>query len=479
LHDASRLQWRKTLFLRKFASGEAISSTRSICTGARPSPVSRSLMPYPATVPTHVDLSQLGEPVYRGSVQNLYAVPGHPAFIICETTPAGSVFDVGSIFDIEGNDLNRAIFRHAMYSRLAQRETWQRVKSAIESDARMDAQWKKELLTGPLEQMLEQGAQTHHIGMLDAVTGEIVQNGIPANPSCYNVVRRFPVMKPPQRTLLGNFVFDYVQFHQSDTYVVPLEYIVRFGVTSGSSVLRKYESLSPADRQAYEQELGINGAMRAWQTLDRPIFDLTSKYEPEDRAVTKQEALLMSGLSSQNFLDTIKMAILGGCAVSELLDGIGLQLWDLKWEFAVDREDLFYVDTIDADSFRATSALAVEDRSLIIHYNKQAMRDYYKIVHADWYAGINVAKQEAQKSGQPFKDVLKAGQAAGTYPQTPDVDAGFLKLQADKTRLIRQHVLGETDTAAIRAGLIATGQAEAEFYRSRGLLAELMKANAV
>lgn len=436
-------------------------------------------MPYPATVPTHVDLSQLGEPVYRGSVQNLYSVPGHPAFIICETTPAGSVFDVGSIFDIEGNDLNRAIFRHAMYSRLADPQTWRRVKAAIEADAKMDADWKKELLAGPLEQMLEQGAQTHHVGMLDAVTGAVVQHGIPENPSCYNVVRRFPVMKPPQRTLLGNFVFDYAQFHQSDTYVVPLEYIVRFGVTSGSSVLRKYESLSQADRRAYEQELGISGAMRAWQMLDRPVYDLTSKYEPEDRAVTKQEALLMSGLSAQSFLDTIKMAILGGCAVSELLDGIGLQLWDLKWEFAVDREDLFYVDTIDADSFRATSTIPVEGRSLIIHYNKQAMRDYYKIVHPEWYAGINAAKQEAQKAGRPFKEVLKAGQQAGTYPHTPEVDAAFLKLQADKTKLIRQHVLGETDSATIRSGLTATGEAEAEFYRALGLLPELMKANAV
>ncbi|HAL71500.1 MAG TPA: hypothetical protein DCP71_06960, partial [Verrucomicrobiales bacterium] len=102
-------------------------------------------------------------------------------------------------------------------------------------------------------------------------------------------------------------------------------------------------------------------------------YDLTSKYEPEDRAVSKQEALLMSGLSAQHFTDTIKMALLGAWAVRDLLDEIGLQLWDLKWEFAVDREELLFVDTIDADSFRATSTVPVEGRSLIIHYNKQAM----------------------------------------------------------------------------------------------------------
>lgn len=435
-------------------------------------------MSHPAPAPTHLDLSKLGEPVYRGSVQNLYAVPGHPGFVACETTPAGSVFDVGSIFNIEGNDLNRAIFRHAMYSRLGQPETWRRVKAAIEATP-MDEAWRQELLSGPLELMLENGAATHHIGMVDARTGEIVRQGMPANPSCYNVVRRFPVMHPPQRTLLGTHVFDYVQFHQSATYVVPLEYIVRFGVTSGSSILKKYQSLGEPAKRAYEQELGLSKPMGVWEMLERPIYDLTSKYEPEDRAVSKQEALLMSGLSGQDFLQTIKMAILGGWAVRELLETAGLLLWDLKWEFAVDREELLFVDTIDADSFRATTFLDVEGRRLVIHYNKQAMRDYYRLVHPGWYAGINDAKVQAQRAGIPFKQVLKEGQAAGRWPATPAVDPLFLELQARKTVLIREHVLSQRPAEAIKADLQAAGEAEVAFYKSKGLLNDLLAANAV
>jgi phosphoribosylaminoimidazole-succinocarboxamide synthase len=430
-------------------------------------------------LPARIDLSSLSEPVYRGSVQNLYAVPDHPSYIVCETTPAGSVFDVGSIFTIDGNDLNRAIFRHAMYSRLGQTQTWQRVQAALLKADSIPQTWCDQLMDGVLPAMLESGALTHHVGMLDAQTGEIITQGMPTSPSCYNVVRRFPVMKPAQRNVMGNFVFDYAQFHQNTTYVVPLEYIVRFGVTSGSSVLRKYESLSDKERRAFEQELGLTGPMQAWQMLDRPIYDLTSKYEPEDRAVTKQEALLMSGLSAQHFTGSIKMALLGAWAVKDLLDEIGLQLWDLKWEFAIDGEDLLFVDTIDADSFRATSTVPVDGRSLIIHYNKQAMRDYYRFVTADWYADVNAAKAEAAKSGAAFKDVLKAGQAEGKFLATPVVDAAFLDIQAKKTALIKQHVLGESDAASIRAGLIETGLAEAEFYRSHGLLAELLKANGI
>jgi phosphoribosylaminoimidazole-succinocarboxamide synthase len=386
---------------------------------------------------------------------------------------------VGSIFTIDGNDLNRAIFRHAMYSRLTEKGTWQRVEAALLKTTTLGQTWRDQLMDGVLPAMLENGAMTHHVGMLDAESGQVVGSGMPANPSCYNVVRRFPVMTPPQRNVMGNFVFDYALFHQSTTYVVPLEYIVRFGVTSGSSILRKYEALSEKEQRAFEQELGLTGPMKAWQMLDRPIYDLTSKYEPEDRAVTKQEALLMSGLSVQHFTGTIKMALLGAWAVRDLLDEIGLQLWDLKWEFAVDGDDLLFVDTIDADSFRATSTVPVDGHSLIIHYNKQAMRDYYRLVTADWYAGVNAAKQEAAKSGAPFKSVLKAGQAEGKYPNTPIVDAAFLDIQAKKTALIKQHVLGESDAASIRAGLIETGLAEAEFYRSHGLLADLLKLNAI
>lgn len=429
------------------------------------------------SAPTSINLGQLGEPVYNGSVQRLFAAPGHPAYMVCETTPAGSVFDVGSIFEIKENDLNRAVFRHALYSLLGKASTWQKVKQRLESDSSIDAAWKKELLQGPLETMLSGGGLTHHVGMVDAKTGAVVTAGMPENPSCFNVVRRFPVMKPPQRPFLGAHVYDYEQFYLSSTYVVPLEYIVRFGITGGSSILRKHAALNDAAKRAYEQELGLTQPMEAWQMLNHPIYDLTSKYEPEDRNVSRQEALLMSGLATQGFLDTVKMALLGAYVVRGILDDIGLTLWDMKWEFAVDDDDCFFVDTVDTDSFRATSTLEHEGRKLILHYNKQAMRDYYKIVHADWYAGVNDAKKEAAKQGGPFTTILREGQASGKWPNTPEVEAEFLALQAEKTLLIREHILGQRTDA--KEKLEACGKAEVAFYATRGLLAPYAELNGI
>jgi hypothetical protein len=187
----------------------------------------------------------------------------------------------------------------------------------------------------------------------------------------------------------------------------------------------------------------------------------------------------MSGLEAEAFLTTVKMSILGAWAVRQLLDEIGLLLWDIKWEFAVDDGDFYYVDTIDTDSFRATSFLEMDGRKLVLHYNKQAMRDYYKIVHADWFNGVNEAKKEAQKSGVPFKQILKEGQAAGKWLNTPVVDAEFVTLQAKKMDLIRQHVLGETSADKVKSGLKDVGVAEVEFYKKRGLFEEYAKANAI
>lgn len=436
-------------------------------------------MSYPPAAPEQIDLGQLGEPLYRGSVQHLYAVPNHPSYMVCQTTEAGSVFDVGSIFHIHGSDSARAIFRHAMYTRMAQPDLWRAVRDAILSDSDLESHWKTQMLDGPLTRMIESGARTHHIGMVDAETGEIVTDRIPDHPSTFNVVRRFPVMTPPQRPLLGGHVFDYAQFHQSDTYVVPLEYIVRFGITSGSSVLKKYEVMSAAARKTYELELGMGEPMRPWSWLNPPVFDLTSKYEPEDRNVSRQEALLMSGLSSGDFLNTIQLALLGGYAVREILKSADLSLWDLKWEFAVDRDSLLFVDTIDSDSFRATRFVDVEGQRLVVHFNKQAMRDYYRLLHSDWFAAVNAAKAEARRTGQPFKTLLKAGQESGLYPATPAVAPDFLDLQSRKILGVSRLLSEPEALSSIREEIESCAQEEIAFYRRHDRLEALIKVNRV
>ncbi len=427
----------------------------------------------------NIPLDSLGEPFYQGSVQRLYAVDGRDDLMVSETTAVGSVFDVGAIFSIEGSDVSRAVFRHALYSSMAKPETWAAVKDAIEADSELDPEVKRQLLEGVLEDCVKNGAKTHHGGMVDAQSGEVVTAGAPENPSTFNVVRRYQIIKPPQVRLFNNHMFDYSEYPSVDGNVIPLECIVRFGVTSGSSVFRKYGAMNEKEKKAFEAELGVPEPLEAWKMVKSPILDFTSKYEPEDRAVSKQEAMLMSGVDAATFLNIGKMAVLGAWVVRNLVESMGLNLWDIKWEFAKDGDDLVFVDTIDTDSIRATGMLDHNGDRFIVHVNKQAMRDYYKIAHSEWLAGINEAKSESKSKGVPFVDILRAGQEEGRWVADPEVHEEFLKIQTDKMNLVKDGILGNQESAAVKTGLDECGRAEIAFYEGLGKLNELKELNCI
>ncbi len=423
--------------------------------------------------------SELGEPFYEGSVQRLYPVPEDDSLMIAETTSRGSVFDVGALFDIEGNDVNRALFRHVLYSRLGDPAVWERVKEAVQSDPGLSEAYRAELLSEDLELCCQNGANTHHVGMLDAETGELVRSGIPSHPSACNVVKRFHILKPERTRFLGSPLFDYGKFAHSDGFVVPLECIVRFGITSASSVFRKYTQMDAKAKAAFERELGCDGPLMAWQYLTHPISDFTSKHEPEDRMVSKQEALTMCGLSGAEFARIGRLSVLGAWVVRNLVEDLGLRLWDLKWEFAKSGDQLFFVDTIDTDSIRATLEQEWDGVRYAIHCNKQAMRDYFALLHADWIQAIAVAKDQGRKEGRAFTEILRARQSAGEAPKNPDVDPEFLTIQVEKMTAIRDSLAGMCSVTEAQKRLKASGQAELSFYAKRGKVEALRKINGI
>ncbi len=430
-------------------------------------------------LPDNIAIDQLGEPFYRGSVQRLYPVPGDEGHMVAETTRQGSVFDVGSIFEVEGSDVSRAVFRHVLYSKLAQPETWTAVGDAIRHSPELEQGYRTMLLEGLLEKLVQEGAKTHHAGMIDAESGDLVKGSVPKNPSCFNVTRRYQILKPEQVDVLGAKLFDYAIFRGANGYVVPLEYIVRFGITGASSVYRHYLSLSDAEQLAYERELGVNKPLEAWQMLERPISDCTTKFEPEDRNLTRQEALSLSGLTGAQFADSLKLAVLGAWAVRTVLEPIGLLLWDLKWEFAKDGSELVFVDTIDTDSFRATRYVEHSGRRVVAHFNKQSIRDYYRILHADWMAAVNEAKKRSKREGCAFTELLAAGQKEGMYPETPQIEKGFLAVQVKKMQLIRDYMLGRESADFVREELLECAREELGYYTSAGKLDKFLEFNGV
>jgi phosphoribosylaminoimidazole-succinocarboxamide synthase len=419
---------------------------------------------------------KLDSPCYTGSVQKLYDVPDHPELIISETTAGGSVFDVGTIFNIEGSDVGRASFRHLVFQQMQDPESWEKLSGTL-SDSGLTGKNAGGIIEKTLSIFKHQGASTHHVGMLDRGTGEVFAKGFPPQLSNLTLIKKYTVLKPELKKVLGWHFYDYKKYHSEDGFVIPLEYIVRLGITSGSSILRKYNALSEPNKKVYLSELGLNRPLSPWTRFDTPLVDLTTKYEPEDRNISRQEAALISSLDGETFSRSMVMAILGAFMLQQIFSRMGLYLWDLKWEIAKDGDDLVFVDTIDTDSVRVTMNIIDNDKSYFVHFNKQVMRDYYKIMHADWLNAVNEAKKLAARTGRPFTDILSEGQGKGNYPANPDIDRTFLDLQKQKFELIQYFIQNQEKDMSIEAEKIA--KEELDYYFSQGHREQYEALNAV
>ena len=428
----------------------------------------------------HIDLLTLHEPDYVGSVQKLYFLKERPDLMVCQTTSGGSVFDVGTIFSIPDNDKCRAALRHKIYSLLETPLAWAEVSNAITEKYKDNPGLAAFLIQSPLfDRFVKQGASTHHAGMVDMKTGEVVKGSFPANPGPYVVVKKYQALRPAMISWQTRHLWDYSPYHGADAYVIPLEVIVRFGITPGSSIFRKFLKLSEAEKEKYLAELGIDNQMRPWQHLPAAIVDFTTKYEPEDRNLSLQEALYICNASGETLLNLIRMVMLGASLVSEFFRNLGLFLWDLKWEIAKDGDNLVFVDTIDTDSVRVTGKIDYKGQNFHVHFNKQSMRDYYRIMHSDWTQGVDKAKAEAKKSGMPFHEHLSSGQAQGRYPATPVVDEHFVNIQRSKCNVILAYVLGHLSASEAAQKIHLIGEEEINFYEKAQKLDAFSELNRV
>jgi len=419
---------------------------------------------------------KLDSPCYTGSVQKLYDVTDNPDLMISETTAGGSVFDVGTIFNIEGSDVGRASFRHLVFQELQKPESWEKLSRKL-SESGLIEKDDGGIIEKTFSIFKHHGASTHHVGMLDRSTGEVFAKGFPPELSNLTLIKKYTVQKPELKKVLGWHFYDYKQYHSEDGFVIPLEYIVRLGITSGSSILRKYNALSDSNKKAYLGELGLNRPLSPWTRFDSPLVDLTTKYEPEDRNISRQEAAIISSLDGETFSRSMVMAILGAFMLQQIFSRMGLFLWDLKWEIAKDGNDLVFVDTIDTDSVRVTMNIKDNDKSYFVHFNKQVMRDYYKIMHPDWLNAVNEAKKAAAQSGRPFTEILSEGQGRGDYPDNPDIDKTFLDLQKDKFKMIQHFIQHQDQDMSKEAEKIA--RAELDYYFSSGNREKYEALNAV
>jgi hypothetical protein len=209
--------------------------------------------------------------------------------------------------------------------------------------------------------------------------------------------------------------------------------------------------------------------------LPNLVVEWSTKFEGYDRYLSVQESLLIAGVDGQTFLRVVDLLQLATVQVNAFLSSTSLELWDLKWEFAITDDEIVIVDTIDHDSMRLALRITHDEIGpCIVHFNKQAVRDYYKIFHAGWYSSLDEIKRQSDRAGSPpFKELLWNGVKQGIYPHPPELDEEFADLQSRKYSVVTAGPIADPSLAPVLA------KEEVDYYEKRGRLDVFKRFNSV
>ena len=245
-----------------------------------------------------------------------------------------------------------------------------------ETLARTSAYW--------FELLKQQGIQTHFIRM--------------SSPNAMRVRR-------------VNVIRDYSKLNnKTKNYLIPLELITRYFVYGSLWDRVKKGAVKP-------EQLGFGPGheVKAAEPLPEPFFEVTTKLEETDRNLTKEDALKISGVTTQEYDDMKELCLKVDEQIGTRVKARGLIHVDGKKEFAFDDERrLMVIDTFGtADEDRFWDAKAFE-QGTYIERSKEFVRQFYR--NSGYYDQLSKARSEGKEEPEiPAlpKDMIE--KASGIY----------------------------------------------------------------
>ncbi len=186
--------------------------------------------------------------------------------------------------------------------------------------------------------------------------------------------------------------YDYSFYTQKTmNSLVPLEVIFRYGLPSGSSLLKRL------DDKGYLAELGLKNIPKEGSRFQEPIIEFSTKLEKSDRYISLNEAKSLSGMSDTEICNLKELSKRLSLKLKGLFKDIDIELWDGKFEFSFahphsDRGPRKFklVDSIGPDELRLLSTTG-------IHLSKELLRSYYR--NCNWALHMEKAKRQAKERG--------------------------------------------------------------------------------
>ena len=360
--------------------------------------------------------------VYRlGSVKKIRGVEGSTPWLF-DFSDHYSLFDWGKMPDelpFKGNSL--AFMSLAIYDYLQDSKSWDlldKLPKHFES---------KPLIHSCLDWLSKNGLKTHlkgawnNKGPID-LKDKKEWDRLEVKDPLYLDFNPFKVQKPNWNDDLS--FWDYSGFENPKLKgMIPLEVVFRFGLPEGSSFRKRLknkpylEELFQSFQEPYFQEFkdDLHQGLYDNKLWDFPIIEFSTKWEPEDRFISYQEAQKISGLSDGEWATFIEWNRLVAIQLRSFFQKMNLVLWDGKCEWGMNDEEgpfigqrsFVLIDSLGPDELRLT----YEGAPL----SKENLRVFYR--KTKWANYVSVAKEESRSKGvKDWKDYFYKSK----FPVSPE-----------------------------------------------------------
>ncbi|MFC7059728.1 phosphoribosylaminoimidazolesuccinocarboxamide synthase [Halovenus salina] len=178
--------------------------------------------------------------------------------------------------------------------------------------------------------------------------------------------------------------YDYEAYHAEagTNYLVPLEIVFRNRVPVGSSLRKRTD---PADHG-----LDFDGWPDRAVDLPEAVVELSTKYEEQDRYLSRDEADEIAGKASVDDLESVAREV--NRIVTEQADSAGLRHEDGKIE-------CLYLD----GEIRVADVVGTFDENRFSYdgrqVSKEVIRQYHKRTQSGWVEAVAKAKDQADAEG--------------------------------------------------------------------------------
>ena len=159
----------------------------------------------------------------------------------------------------------------------------------------------------------------------------------------YKPIARKFVREGENQDVEHDYSFFEVNRERVNNYLIGLEIIFRNGLPGGSSVFDKIAEAKkegPKERekslQGIYQELGLTVEPKPGDLLPKPVISYTTKLEPGDRKLSRDDAWKISGLWGPQFDQIAPLALKVDDFITEQAEKAGLVHYDGKVEMVFD-----------------------------------------------------------------------------------------------------------------------------------------------